>query len=241
MTSPLDSSSVSTDRHGALPSHRPSASGLYASHDLDETVVGSTEHSPLLSPTEAEHDYLIHDRHHDHDDTVRGSSTGDDESQATKSIWYIVALTISIGGLQVAWACELSNGSPYLLSLGISKSLMALVWIAGPLTGTFVQPYVGMLSDNCRVSWGRRKPFMLGGAAATTFCLLFLPWTKEIVGGVLGIFGAETSSDGVRIFTMVVAVVMIYILDIAVNTVQASIRAFICDCAPSHQQGRSLI
>jgi len=236
MTSPLDSSSVSTDRHGVLPSHPSSASGLYASHDLDETVVGSTEHSPLLSPTGAEHDYLIHDHHHDHDDAVRGSSTAADESQATKSIWYIIALTISIGGLQVAWACELSNGSPYLLSLGISKSLMALVWIAGPLTGTFVQPYVGMLSDNCRVSWGRRKPFMLGGAAATTFCLLFLPWTKEIVGGVLGLFGAEASSDGVRIFTMVVAVVMIYILDIAVNTVQASIRAFICDCAPSHQQ-----
>lgn len=248
MPSPLPGTPAPAGRLGVAG---PAAS--FASQDQDDVFVGSTEHSPLLSPTIAEQDFLIYAdpaaNHPYHDD-----------SQPTRSAWGLVALTISIGGLQVAWACELSNGSPYLLSLGISKSLMALVWIAGPLTGTLVQPYVGMLSDNCRVSWGRRKPFMLGGAAATTFCLLFLPWTKEIVGGVLGLFGVDSSSDAVRITIMVVAVTMIYILDIAVNTgmlvsclasrpgivciatntllVQASIRAFICDCAPPHQQGR---
>ncbi|KAH7040999.1 uncharacterized protein B0I36DRAFT_281669 [Microdochium trichocladiopsis] len=233
MTSPLPSHPVSADRLGASPSRASLGAAAHASDDHDDTIVGSTEHSPLLSPAGAEHDFHIHDH------SAGGHIPFQDQSQTTKSVWYLVALTISIGGLQVAWACELSNGSPYLLSLGISKSLMALVWIAGPLTGTFVQPYVGMLSDNCRISWGRRKPFMLGGAAATTFCLLFLPWTKEIVGGVLGLLGADASSDGVKVVIMVVAVVMIYVLDIAVNTVQASIRAFICDCAPSHQQGNA--
>lgn len=160
----------------------------------------------------------------------------EEEHQATKSIWYLILLTISIGGLQIAWSVELSNGSPYLLSLGISKSLMALVWIAGPLSGTLVQPYVGMLSDNCRIRWGKRKPFMLGGTIATVVSLMFLAYTAEIVHNVVGIFGADIESTGVKITVIVVAVIWVYILDFAINTVQASIRAFIVDCAPSHQQ-----
>ncbi|CAG9937862.1 unnamed protein product [Clonostachys rosea f. rosea IK726] len=159
-----------------------------------------------------------------------------DESQETKSFWYLVLLALGIGGLQLAWSVELSNGSPYLLSLGLSKSLMALVWIAGPLTGTLVQPYVGMLSDNCRLRWGKRKPFMVGGALATIVSLLFLSWTKEIVTGFLGLFGADPQSAGVQNSVIVVAVIGIYVLDFAINTVQAAIRAFMVDCAPAHQQ-----
>jgi hypothetical protein len=33
--------------------------------------------------------------------------------------------------------------SPYLLSLGVSKSHMALVFVAGPLSGLLVQPLIG--------------------------------------------------------------------------------------------------
>ena len=165
-------------------------------------------------------------------------SEGDvaDEMQVTRSVWYMILLTISIGGLQIAWSVELSNGSPYLLSLGLSKSLMALVWIAGPITGTIVQPYVGMLSDNCRLSMGKRKPFMLGGAAATMVSMMCLAWTRELVSGSLTLLGADPDSDFVHNAVIVSAVIWIYILDCAINTVQAAIRSFILDCAPAHQQ-----
>jgi solute carrier family 45 protein 1/2/4 len=141
-----------------------------------------------------------------------------DEYQVTKSVWYLILLTISIGGLQIAWAVELSNGSPYLLSLGVSKSLMALVWIAGPLSGSLVQPYVGIRSDNCRISWGKRKPFMLAGTGATILSLLALAWAREVVGGFLGIFGAERDSQGVKTSIIVFAVLFVYVLDFAINT-----------------------
>lgn len=182
------------------------------------------ENSPLLSS--------------DDDGSVAedAASGAVDEMQTTKGLWYMTMLTLGIGGLQIAWSVELSNGSPYLLSLGLSKSLMALVWIAGPLTGTIVVPYVGILSDNCRLPWGKRRPFMVGGTVATAAALLFLAWVKEIVGGILGIFGADQSSEGVRLAVVVAAVLGIYLLDIAINTVQAAIRAFIVDCAPAHQQ-----
>ncbi|KAK4189551.1 major facilitator superfamily domain-containing protein [Podospora australis] len=187
------------------------------------------EQSPLLSPASGsgEDDGFIRA------ETLNGAS---DDHQAAKSVWYLILLTISIGGLQIAWSVEMSNGSPYLLSLGLSKSLMALVWIAGPLSGTLVQPYVGMLSDNCRLRWGKRKPFMVGGALATICSLMFLAWTKEIVSGFLGVFGADPESQFVHYAIIVTAVLWVYILDFAINTVQAAIRAFIVDCAPTHQQ-----
>ncbi|KAK7728736.1 hypothetical protein SLS53_009389 [Cytospora paraplurivora] len=187
------------------------------------------ENSPLLSPTSNDserHGFL----------GERAAAPEPDEFQTTKGLWFLLVLTIGIGGLQIAWSVELSNGSPYLLSLGLSKSLMALVWIAGPLSGTLVQPYVGMLSDNCRIAWGKRKPFMLIGSAATILSLMFLAWTKDIVTGVMGLFGADPESRGVKVTTIVVAVLWVYILDFAINTVQAAIRAFIVDCCPSHQQ-----
>jgi solute carrier family 45 protein 1/2/4 len=170
------------------------------------------EQSPLLSPSETgdeEQAGLIEDE-----------STLDDGSREaeSKSLWYLILLTISIGGLQLAWAVELSNGTPYLLSLGLSKSVMALVWIAGPLSGALVQPYVGILSDNCRSRWGKRTPFMATGGTATIVSLLALAWVREIVGGFLGLFGADRDSQGVKITIIVVAVFFVYILDFSINT-----------------------
>lgn len=197
-------SSLATENHG----HKPDQASL-------------SENSPLLSPASdggERHGFL------------REHASEPDEFQTTKSLWYLLVLTIGIGGLQIAWSVELSNGSPYLLSLGLSKSLMALVWIAGPLSGTLVQPYVGMLSDNCRISWGKRKPFMLVGAAATIVSLMFLAWTKDIVAAFLGLFGADPASNGVKVTTIVVAVIWVYVLDFAINTGEFLIIRILCSC-----------
>lgn len=206
-------STSSTSSQGPTTPTRSSSS--LDAPDREDDPGAVNEQSPLLSPEldgsdrgSERHGFL--GRH--------TSAPEPDEFQSTKSLWYLLVLTISIGGLQIAWSVELSNGSPYLLSLGLSKSLMALVWIAGPLTGTLVQPYVGMLSDNCRVSWGKRKPFMLGGAAATMLSLMILSWAKDIVVGFLSLFGADPASEGVKVTTIVFAVIWIYILDFAINT-----------------------
>lgn len=95
--------------------------------------------------------------------------------------------------------------------------MLALVWIAGPFTGVLVQPYIGMKSDNCRVPWGKRKPFMLGGAAAAAFAFLALAWTREIVHGFLGLFGADPKSSGVKVASIGFAILLIYVLDVAIN------------------------
>lgn len=136
----------------------------------------------------------------------------------------------------MAWSVELSNGSPYLLSLGITKSLLAFVWIAGPLSGTLVQPYIGIKSDRCRSKFGKRRPFMIGGAIATITSLMVLAWTREIVGGILSLFGVSRESEGAKTTAIVLAILMVYVLDFSINVIQAGIRAFVVDNAPTHQQ-----
>ena len=160
----------------------------------------------------------------------------DGGAENTKSKSYLVLLTFAMAGLQAAWAVELSSISPFLLELGLSKALLAFVWIAGPLSGTLVQPYVGIKSDDCRYKSGRRRPFMVGGGAATIGSLILLSWTKEIVGGFCKVFGADDSSAVVHTLSKIWAVTLVYVLDFAINVVQAGIRAFIVDCAPTHQQ-----
>lgn len=173
----------------------------------------------------ASEDYL---QEHDTDDVQY--------AEPSKSSFYLFILALSVGGLQISWATETSAGTPYLQSLGMSKSLLALVWIAGPLGGVLVQPYIGIRSDNCRISWGKRIPFMIGGAIATCISFLCLSWAREIVHGISGIFGANPASQGVVTTIIVFATIWVYILDFAINAVQAGIRAFIVDNAPFHQQ-----
>lgn len=114
--------------------------------------------------------------------------------------------------------------------------MLALVWIAGPLSGVLVQPYVGLKSDNCRLRWGKRRPFIIGGAAATIVSLMVLAWAKEIIGGFLGVFGADQESTFVKTSIMLFAVLFVYVLDFAINVIQAGVRAYIVDVAPTHQQ-----
>ena len=197
--------SSKTNRKKPAPLSGTSSQDRAADH---RNGLDSNEQSPLLSPASNEGDGFL----------IGPAADAPDEHQVPKSIWFIILLTISIGGLQIAWSVEMSNGTPYLLSLGISKSVMALVWIAGPLSGTLVQPYVGMLSDNCRISWGKRKPFMLGGATATILSLMSLAWTREMVGGFLGVLGVGPETAFVKYSITITAILWVYILDFAINT-----------------------
>lgn len=71
--------------------------------------------------------------------------------------------------------------TPYLLQLGLTKSQLSLVWIAGPLSGLIMQPIVGVLADRSTSQWGRRRPIMISGAVIVGACLLVLGWTREVV------------------------------------------------------------
>lgn len=101
--------------------------------------------------------------------------------------------------------------TPYLLNLGLTKSNTSLVWIAGPLSGLIVQPIVGVIADESKSKWGRRRPLMALGTVIVALCLLVLGFTREIIGLV------ESDDDKARRPTIVLAVFAIYAVDFAIN------------------------
>ena len=106
-------------------------------------------------------------------------------------------ITIGLLGVQIFWSVEASYGallsfidlercltlgiaSPYLLSLGLSKSSMAAVFIAEPLLGLIFQPLIGALTDTCTSRFGRRRPYILLGTVIGTAAMLLLGFTRPV-------------------------------------------------------------
>ncbi|GAA5987039.1 hypothetical protein JCM10908_001002 [Rhodotorula pacifica] len=143
-----------------------------------------------------------------------------------------LALNVSFLGVVLVWSCEMARASPFLLSLGVSKSMMSIVFLAGPLSGLIVQPLVGVLSDGCKSRLGRRRPFIIGGCILTSLSVLMLGWSKEIAS----IFATE----GTKLHThlaIACAVLSVYIIDFSVNVIQAMDRSLLVDVvSPSQQQ-----
>ncbi|KAI1337283.1 major facilitator superfamily domain-containing protein [Xylariaceae sp. FL0016] len=161
------------------------------------------------------------------EDSVSGRGLG---------VFAMLRLTCGVFGLQLVFSVIMASGTPYLLLLGLSKSCTALVWLSGPLAGVVVQPIVGACSDRCEHAWGRRKPYMVGGAFFCVLSLLALPWVRESAHLVAAVLHLDPLGDAVKTVTMLGAVFWVYVLNISLNPIQACLRAFIIDNCPQHQQ-----
>ncbi|KAK0194177.1 sucrose transporter [Armillaria mellea] len=139
---------------------------------------------------------------------------------------HLPILTIGFLGIQLFWSVEQSYGSPYLLSLGLSKSTMAMVFVAGPLSGLIVQPLIGVLADGCTSRWGRRRPYMIGGVLICISAMLLLGWTRQV--------GAWFTSK--QSLVVWLGVLSIYFIDFSINAVMAVDRALLVDTLPASQQ-----
>ncbi|KAF7889076.1 hypothetical protein EAF00_009376 [Botryotinia globosa] len=149
---------------------------------------------------------------------------------------YLMCLAISTGGLQVIWTAIMSQGSPYLVSLSVPSYLISLVWLAGPLSGAIVQPYIGILSDCSQHYFGRRRPFIIIGTIATIVCILALPWTTDLISYLFAFFGSSPVGRNAMICKGLTAAAWIWALNIAIQPVQGGLRAIIVDCVPPKQQ-----
>ena len=84
-------------------------------------------------------------------------------------------------------AALLRYGTPYLLSLGLSKELTSLVWLAGPISGFVVQPIIGALSDNSSSRYRRRR-WVVYTTALITLSALMLAFASEMATGLVDLF-----------------------------------------------------
>ncbi|QSZ37698.1 hypothetical protein DSL72_008797 [Monilinia vaccinii-corymbosi] len=149
---------------------------------------------------------------------------------------YLICLAISTGGLQVIWTAIMSQGSPYLISLSVPSYLISLVWLAGPVSGTIVQPYIGILSDRSEHSMGRRRPFIIIGTITTIICILALPWTSDLITYLFTSLGGSPFGRGAMVCKGFMAAAWIWALNVAIQPVQGGLRAVIVDCVPPKHQ-----
>ncbi|KAL9313504.1 hypothetical protein ACSQ67_018956 [Phaseolus vulgaris] len=126
------------------------------------------------------------------------------------------------GGIQFGWALQLSLLTPYVQQLGIPHAWASIIWLCGPLSGLLVQPLVGHLSDRCTSRFGRRRPFILGGALSIIVSVLIIGHAADI-----GWWFGDTPKH--RPWAVGVFVFGFWILDVANNVTQGPCRALLGD------------
>ncbi|EJF61160.1 MFS general substrate transporter [Dichomitus squalens LYAD-421 SS1] len=149
-------------------------------------------------------------------------------------------LSIAMGGSQVAWTVELGYGTPFLLELGLSEQLTSLVWLAGPISGLIAQPVIGAISD-ASTSKYRRRYWIVLSTAVLVFSTLTIAYCREIASFFVDMLGHYAGSwdpkygKTVQDTAIGFAIVSFYLLDFALNALQASLRNLLLDVTPPEQ------
>lgn len=114
--------------------------------------------------------------------------------------------------------------------------MTALIWVAPPLCGAVVQPLVGAYSDRCTHPWGKRRPYILVGAACTVFCLLSFAYTKSILTWFLISLRSDPQTTAAQTAMQAIAVFWVYALNVSIQPLQSGIRTLIVEQHPPNAQ-----
>ena len=143
----------------------------------------------------------------------------------------LISFAVGFFGLQFAWQMRIILSGPVTESLGASPFIFGLIWLAGPFTGMVVQPLIGALSDKTKSAFGRRRPYLLGGALLSAIALIALPNSQYITDWISSHLNITFPALAALFF----AAVMIWILDACVNIAQGPYRALVPDVVPKEQ------
>ncbi len=134
-------------------------------------------------------------------------------------------------GLQFAWQMRIILSGPVTEGLGASPFIYGLIWLAGPFTGMVVQPLIGALSDKTVSPFGRRRPYLLGGALLASIALWIFPNSEYVANAIHNVTGVHLPACT----ALLIAAVMIWIIDACVNVAQGPYRALIPDVVVPEQ------
>ncbi len=123
------------------------------------------------------------------------------------------ALTLTINTLEPA----VLSHKVLELAPGLPNTALGLTTFAGLILASLAQPLVGALSDRTRSRWGRRLPYMVGGALVAAPCLYVIALAPA--------FG--------------LVVVGVLLVQVAASAVQGPWQALIPDLVPEGQRGRA--
>jgi maltose/moltooligosaccharide transporter len=132
------------------------------------------------------------------------------------SFWQLWNMSFGFLGIQFGWALQMANMSAIYEYLGADAHQIPMLWLAAPLTGLFVQPIIGHMSDRTWNRLGRRRPYFLVGALLASFALIAMP------------------NSG----TLWMAAGLLWVMDASINISMEPFRAFVADLLPPEQRTR---
>ena len=147
------------------------------------------------------------------------------------STMQLLMFCLGFFGLQFAWQMRLALSGPVTEELGADPLIYGLISLAGPFSGMVVQPIIGALSDRTTSRFGRRRPYLLGGAILASLAL----WVFPNSGTIVEFFGNSFGIAVAPLAGLVLAGIMIWIIDACVNIAQGPYRALIPDVVPREQ------
>lgn len=155
------------------------------------------------------------------------------EEQKLNNLTTLQFLNFALGffGLQFAWQMRIILSGPVTENLGASPFIYGLIWLAGPFTGMVVQPIVGAISDKTYTKFGRRKPYLLGGALLASIAL----WIFPNSGAAADLIGRIFSLSLPCWTGLLIAALMIWVIDASINVAQGPYRALVPDNIPFEQ------
>lgn len=139
-----------------------------------------------------------------------------------------LAPALAFAGVQASFAVQVGHATAQLRKLGLRNEHLGLAWLAGPVTGLVVQPIIGRLSDRCKSRFGRRKPFMIGGAVGMVVGLVVFSNCVSIAA----LLGDPVTPDGTRTGLMF-AIVAFWLTDTFNNVLQVPTRCLMAEGATS--------
>ena len=146
----------------------------------------------------------------------------------------LAGITCALAGVQLVASLNVGNSTKTFRELGLSSKWVAAAWLAGPISGSLVQPVVGVWSDSLTSRWGRRSPFLAAGALIIVVALAAFS-----NAAALGTASGEHTSDcagNTCPLALGIAVAAFCILDVAFNTVKGPARTLLVDLVPRKQQ-----
>jgi maltose/moltooligosaccharide transporter len=153
-------------------------------------------------------------------ESVTPTGPAQDERRPVMSTSAILMMNLGFFGVQFSFGLTQSAVNPLFLLIGASPEQLPILNLAGPVTGLLIQPLIGAISDRTWSDrWGRRRPFVTGGAILCSIILFAFPFV-----GVLWL-----------------AVICFWLLDAGNNTSMEPYRAFISDRLPRSQLARGFL
>jgi len=151
------------------------------------------------------------------------SASSSSALKPTLSFWQIWYISFGFLGVQIGYDLQNANISSIFLANGADPNNINWFWLAAPLAGFIVQPIVGMSSDKTWTRFGRRIPFIIGGALVSALAMFFMP-NSEKFANILSplFFGAF----------------MFLLMDMSFNVTMQPFRGLVSDMVPDSQRNK---